>query len=153
MYSTLKPTNRFTRNSRCPCSNDCDDHGDFFSRHKAGPPDEPRVDGRWCNVQHQEHMTVQSSCTQNNTWIRHLRLLRYQCLFLHPHGDLGMTRTLFVLEKELRHHSPHYSHDLPVNVWNCPSPVRYSVWLRGSRLVRFGPLHYVGKDEPSRGLS
>ena len=72
MYSTLKPTIRFTRNTRCPCSNDCDDHGDFFSRHKAGPPDEPRVDGRWCNVQHQEHMTVQSSCTQNNMWIRHL---------------------------------------------------------------------------------
>ena len=74
MYSTLKPTIRFTRNTRCPCSNDCDDHGDFFSRHKAGPPDEPRVDGRWCNVQHQEHMTVQSSCTQNNMWIRHLDL-------------------------------------------------------------------------------
>ena len=71
MYSTLKPTIRFTRNTRCPCSNDCDDHGDFFSRHKAGPPDEPSVDGRWCNVQHQEHMTVQSSCTQNNMWIRH----------------------------------------------------------------------------------
>ena len=71
MYSTLKPTNRFTRNTRCPCSNDYDDHGDFFSRHKAGPPDEPRVDGRWCDVQHQEHMTVQSSCTQNNMWIRH----------------------------------------------------------------------------------
>ena len=71
MYSTLKPTIRFTRNTRCPCSNDYDDHGDFFSRHKAGPPDEPRVDGRWCDVQHQEHMTVQSSCTQNNMWIRH----------------------------------------------------------------------------------
>ena len=71
MYSTLKPTNRFTRNTRCPCSNDYDNHGDFFSRHKAGPPDEPRVDGRWCDVQHQEHMTVQSSCTQNNMWIRH----------------------------------------------------------------------------------
>ena len=71
MYSTLKPIIRFTRNTRCPCSNDCDDHGDFFSRHKAGPPDEPSVDGRWCNVQHQEHMTVQSSCTQNNMWIRH----------------------------------------------------------------------------------
>ena len=52
-----------------------------------------------------------------------LRLLRYQCLFLHPHGDLGMTRTLLVLEKELRHHCSHYSHDLLVNVWNCPSPV------------------------------
>ena len=71
MYSTLKPTIRFTRNTRCPCSNDCDDHGDFFSRHKAGPPDEPSVDGRWCNVQHQEHMTVLSTCTQNNMWIRH----------------------------------------------------------------------------------
>ena len=64
MYSTLKPTIRFTRNTRCPCSNDNDDHGIFFLRHKAGPPDEPRVDGRWCDVQHQEHMTVQSSCTQ-----------------------------------------------------------------------------------------
>ena len=71
MYSTLKPTNRFTRNSRCPCSNDYDDHGDFSYRHKANPPDEPHVDGRWCDVQHQEHMTVQSSWTQNNMGIRH----------------------------------------------------------------------------------
>ena len=42
----------------------------IFSRHKAGPPDEPRVDGRWGYVQHQEHMTVQSSWTQNKMWIR-----------------------------------------------------------------------------------
>ena len=35
--------------------------GISFQGTKRAPPDEPRVDGRWCDVQHQEHMTVQSS--------------------------------------------------------------------------------------------
>ena len=30
---------------------------------------------------------------------------------------------LLVLEKVLRHHCTHCSHDILVNVWNCPSPV------------------------------